>query len=465
MSTLAERLRGIIRPIAGGPDGAPPRVPREHPDLVDQDPLPRAGAGSSRPADHESAAEVLGGQWRDVNGHRFLVVDRKYSPGHRHGHMTIADGLPPSDGMWPRLPLLAGAPCGGRALFIDLETTGLAGGAGTYAFLVGCAWFDGGVFRVRQFFLSSFAAERVLLEAVCEAAAEAGTVVSFNGKSFDLPLIETRFILHRMSTPFSGMPHVDMLHPARRLWKRDDEAGETGEDRTAGDRGDPGSCRLSVLEETLCGHVREGDVPGFEIPSRYFRYVRSGDARPLDAVLEHNRLDLLSLALLTARATRLLDEGASATATMREALGLGRLYERGGFVADARECFARAAGLDDTGPNPLPVDTSAVDSPTRAEALRAYAVLCRRERCHEAAAAAWRCILDLRRCPANIAREATEALAVHHEHRLRDPRAARTFALRSLALRASPSRAGALQHRLARLDRKLGAPPVSVPLF
>ncbi len=324
-------------------------------------------------------------------------------------------------------------------LFIDLETTGLAGGAGTYAFLVGCAWFDGGVFRIRQFFLSSFAAEKVLLEAVAEAADLSGTVVTYNGKSFDIPLIDTRFQLHRMETPFAGMPHVDLLHPARRLWRNDDEDG---------------GCRLGALEETLCGHTREGDVPGFEIPSRYFHYVRSGDARGLEAVMEHNRLDLLSLALLTARASQLLEDGPSAARTPREALGLGRLYERGGLTGEARAAFERA------------VELPGGDVLTRAEALRALATLYRRQRHYEEAAAAWRRILDLRRCPPQMMREATEALAVHHEHRLRDPLAARGFALESMKLPSSYARQQALQHRLERLDRKLGAaPPEAAPLF
>ena len=198
-------------------------------------------------------------------------------PGYRHGSMVLADGLPPSDGMWPTLSLLAGrctlAPCAPShsshaLLFLDLETTGIAGGAGTYAFLVGCGWFDGGVFRTRQFFLSSFTAERALLEDVADLAARAGAVVTYNGKTFDLPLIETRYTLHRLQTPFAGLPHIDMLHPARRMWREPESA-----------------CRLMTLEQTLCGYVREGDVPGFEIPARYFRYVHGDDARPLAAVL------------------------------------------------------------------------------------------------------------------------------------------------------------------------------------
>jgi uncharacterized protein YprB with RNaseH-like and TPR domain len=102
-------------------------------------------------------------------------------------------------------------------LFLDLETTGLAGGAGSYAFLVGCGWFDGGTFRLRQFFLADFAAERALLEAVAELTEGIACVVTYNGKTFDLPLIETRFVLQRMTTPFADMAHVDLLHPARRM--------------------------------------------------------------------------------------------------------------------------------------------------------------------------------------------------------------------------------------------------------
>jgi hypothetical protein len=130
---------------------------------------------------------------------------------------------------------------------------------------------------------------------------------------------------------------------------------------------------------------------------------------------------------------------------------MGRLYERGGLPADARACFARACDLDG-------------DLLTRAEALRAYGVLCRRERRYLDAADAWRRVLALRGCPVRIAREATEALAVHHEHRLRDLRAARQFAVQALQFHAGTTRVQAVHHRLARIDRKLGSIE-SAPLF
>jgi uncharacterized protein YprB with RNaseH-like and TPR domain len=423
MTTLSDRLRGVI---GGGIKVRPGS---------DLDSCRSASSGKN----HHLApdvAEVLDGVWHERGGQRFLVVERMYVPGYRHGSMTLADGLPPSDGVWPRLSLLANRACSDRLLFVDLETTGIAGGAGTYAFLVGCAWFAGGTFRIRQFFLSSFTAERALLEALGDLGADAGTVVTYNGKSFDVPLIETRFALHRMTSPFGEMPHIDMLHPARRLWRTAERRRDVRQDV-------PCTCRLTTLEQQLCGYVREGDVAGFEIPARYFRFVHAGDPRPLAAVFEHNRLDLLSLALVTSRAAQLLEDGPAAARTAREALGMGRLYERGGMIREAKSSFARAIGFD------------GADEDLRAEALRAYAVVSRRLRHYDDAADAWRRVLGLTACPRPIEREASEALAVHHEHRRRDFVSARDFTMRLLNVDESVTRRQAATYRLARLEKKL----------
>lgn len=448
---LTERLRSVVR-SGGSPahdsscSSDPPYVRR--PGLADEH-----DRSSAAPANIRAVADLLGGEWRDWQGHRYLVVDRRYPPGHRHGRVAVADVAPDEGGAWPALglldPRLAGVASresahareGRRVLFVDLETTGLSGGAGTYAFLVGCGWFDGAAFRVRQFLLTGYAAERGLLEATGEAAGSAAAIATYNGKTFDVPVIDTRCVLHRIATPFEGMPHVDMLHPARQLWRRPGSA-DAGSPSAA----DPaGSCRLTAIEAAVLGHVREDDVPGFEIPSRYFHYVRSGDPQPLAAVLEHNRLDLLSLALLTGRLAQLLDRGPEAALTAREAVGLGRLYQRGGRLSDARCCFARAADMDG-------------DNLTRAEALWGYAVLCRRARQYDDAADTWRRLLDVPGCPVRLAREAREALAVHCEHRLRDLPAARHLALESLQYTASAVHAAAVHHRVARLDRKLASP-------
>src|SRR5262249_51802352 len=153
---------------------------------------------------------------------------------------------------------------------------GLSGGAGTHAFLIGCARFDDDRGLVtKQFLLTRPADERPLLDLVAAEIADAGALVSFNGKSFDAPMLEPRYLFHRLDWPGEGVPHVDALHPARRFW--------------------PGDCSLVALERQKLGARRVADVPQAEIPARYFHFVRTGDARPLVAVLEHNRRDLLTL--------------------------------------------------------------------------------------------------------------------------------------------------------------------------
>ena len=180
------------------------------------------------------------------------------------------------------------------------------------------------------------------------------------------------------------------------------------------------------------------------------------------AVLEHNRFDLLTLAALTARLLNLASSGPDAIGDAREALALGHVYARaqqqvqtgdslraGDLGERARASFRRAI---DRCRSPR----GAYD-PIRIDALRALALACRRVRQHDEAAAWWRELVEMRGCPAPILREATEALAIHHEHRLRDPHMARSFALQSLQLPGSPSRREAVHHRLARLNRKLGS--------
>jgi hypothetical protein len=307
-----------------------------------------------------------------------------------------------------------------------------------------------------------------LLRALSDLGRASGTVVSYNGKSFDLPLIDTRFLFHRLPSPFEGMPHVDMLHPARRLWRPlgDERVAEA----TAGFGLTESTCRLVTLERTLCGFDREGDVPGFEIPERYFAFVRTGDARPLEGVLEHNRLDLLSLALVTSHTCQLLDEGPHAARGPREALGLGRIYLAGGRADDARRCFAAAGGLEPAADRSWAKEGRSVKQPgaaearshsvtVQAEALRAFALLARRARRFDEAATAWQRVLALPGCSPHITREATSALAVHFEHRQRDFGAAKSFALRALQIDRGSTREHATRHRVARLDRKLGVEP------
>jgi uncharacterized protein len=225
----------------------------------------------------------------------------------------------------------------------------------------------------------------------------------------------------------------------------------------------------------VLGARRGGDVSGFEIPSRYFQFVRSGDARPLAAVLEHNRLDLLSLAGLAARLLHLVRAGGEAARDAREALALGGVYGRAGLDARARDAYERAAsgGAPEVGAASIAVnkaengasiaankaENAASIAAIRIDALRALAILSRRARRYDEAAACWRRLLELGGCPPHVVREASEALAIHHEHRARDLTAARRYAetLRSATARnaTSVSAVYGVEYRLARLDRKI----------
>jgi tetratricopeptide (TPR) repeat protein len=204
-----------------------------------------------------------------------------------------------------------------------------------------------------------------------------------------------------------------------------------------------------------------GDVPGGEIPSRYFEFVRTGDAAPLEPVLEHNRLDLLSLAVLMARAQRLVIEGPPFAADARECLALGRVYERAGRPEDAEAAYRSAAD------HPV-ADRGAVEL-----AWLSLARLMRRRRRFAEAATAWRMLVKQADSRSARHAEAVEALAVHHEHRERNLALARALALRVLARERDPERRQLVRHRLERLDRKLdrlrteqsevGAPAWSLP--
>jgi len=424
MRDLASRLRQIVR------DNPRTPAPRELSYVADV-------GGEQEP---EETAARLGGRLRQGASGTCVVIDRVWAADHWHGDRQVRSMTP--DGAAP-LGLFDGRLANGsnwadRVVFFDIETTGLSGGAGTLAFLVGCGWFEDGAFRVRQFLLAGPAGEPTLLEALGEVFAETSLLVTYNGRTFDVPTMDTRWAFHRRPSPADGLPHFDMLPPARRLWGRRSEARVVGGES-------PNSCSLTALERSLLGFHRTGDVPGFEIPTRYFHFLRSGDAAALTDVIEHNQLDLLSLAAVMARALRLAGEGPAACRDAGEQLALGRLYERAADVGRASESYQAAA--------------SSGSPEGRSVALARLAELLRRQGRHDEACDAWQGVLALA-APGRdlnmIERRAAEALAIHLEHRAKDPEAARRYAQ---LLRSGPAgrpRADA-EHRLGRLDRKAGA--------
>ena len=207
----------------------------------------------------------------------------------------------------------AALPTPSALVYLDTETTGLAGGTGTCAFLIGIGAVEGSKFVIRQFFLRDYPEERAALAAVAEALEPYSGLVTFNGKTFDVPLLETRYSLARLKSPFPRLLHLDLLHPARRLWKLRLE-----------------SCKLTDLETTVLGIGREGDVAGSEIPGIYFDYLRAGDARGLQPVFYHNALDIITLAALTVELARVIrdarDSGATALTSGLDLFSLSRIF-------------------------------------------------------------------------------------------------------------------------------------------
>ncbi len=169
-----------------------------------------------------------------------------------------------------------------KAIFIDTETTGLMGGTGTVTFLVGVGYFHKGHFRLEQCFMRDYDDEEPMLEYLAERFAFADTVVSFNGKSFDMPLLRTRFITNRVPFRSDALAHFDLVHASRRFWKKR-----------------LGDCSLGNIEEQILGIHREGDVDSALIPEIWLNYLHTRDARRLEAVFYHHKMDILSLVTLT----------------------------------------------------------------------------------------------------------------------------------------------------------------------
>ena len=235
-----------------------------------------------------------------------------------------------------------------RIIFLDTETTGIQGGAGMCPFLIGVGFFRGDDFHVVQYFIRDFDEEPSMLLALGQMLKEFDLIVTYNGKTFDLPLVDNRFILSRMEKPFGHMSHFDLLFTARRLW-----------------RNGHGSCRLTALEHKLLQFIRGPDIHGSMIPRAYFDYLNHFDATPLRSVFSHNVYDILSLAGLTIHAC---DRVVTEPAPLDDALdvySLGKIFDRVRNRPKSIECYELAL-------------RSALPTPLRVRALERLSILYRR---------------------------------------------------------------------------------------
>jgi uncharacterized protein YprB with RNaseH-like and TPR domain len=275
---------------------------------------------------------VVPGAFRPTALGDVFVAEQTYTIDYRHGLSSLNCSFPISViSQWSGDTRICDLPLSEFA-FLDTETSGLSGGTGTYAFLVGVARFVDGQFLLRQFFMRDPAEEPALLEGLANFLAPCKALVTFNGKAFDAPLLTTRYSMHRIPVPYRGYSHLDLLPLARRLWR----------DRLP-------SRALKYLEENILGLTRSTEeVPGYEIPWLYFDYLRTGDARPLGGVFYHNAMDVVAMAALLSHMNNVLEtpyEGHVQHGL--DFIALGKLFEDLGHWDEAARLFER--GLESGG--------------------------------------------------------------------------------------------------------------------
>lgn len=364
--------------------------------------------------------------------------ERFHPASHVYGNQALAayaSVAPPLLALAAKDARLADVPPTALVL-LDTETTGLSGGTGTVPFLIGTGlWQDGGLL-IRQYFLPDYGHECAMLTHLAETIRSAGGLVSFNGKTFDQPLLATRFVLQRQRMPLTDAPHVDLLHPARRLWRRR-----------------LGDCSLTNLERHVLGQQRIDDVPGHLIPALYADYLHHRRPGPLSGVLQHNELDLLALAGLAVHLTAALEPARQSPLPPLDELSRAQWLEDLGRTDAALTAYETALSAD-------------LDGPARRDALWRLARLQRRLGDYTAAAATW----------TQLAAEGTSVaalveLAKHHEHRSGDLATALSLTEQALELaigqrwfgnnraegRQHQTDVAALRHRQVRLQRKLAA--------
>jgi uncharacterized protein len=434
---LRDRLKAMgVRPRVMGATSAPPS---------DEVGVPASGAlsqpvGSAQPLSPNSffSAEgyrplrssqaaidkALPGRWHDTDDGPCFYAERHYPVTQARGPVLLGALLQSHPTILcdaGRVSRLQNIPVG-KMLFLDTETTGLSGGTGTYVFMVGVAFFSerGDELVLRQYFLSDVSAERSFLRALNDLFAGFEAVVTFNGKSFDWPLLETRYITSRLRCVLRDPPHLDMLHLSRRLWR----------DRLE-------SCSLEMLESHVLGVHRGFDVPGWRIPSLYFQYLRAGHAGYVLPVFEHNEHDLLTLVALTAHVSRILDQPEEVDLQAAEWFGLGKMYEDLGKYTKSLHAYEHGLAL-------RPSDT------LRAATLRRLSYLYKYLQQREEAVVIW----------AQLAQEGTHLmfpyleLAKHYEHRAKDYLAAIEYTLMAQTRASNVVERAELEHRLKRVQVK-----------
>lgn len=367
--------------------------------------------------------EVLGGGFEETPAGRLFVLRRRYPLTQAYGRTNLSKSL--------NLPVhLLGRLYEGldsfdmeKTLFFDTETTGLAGGSGTYAFLVGLGYFDKSEFVTEQLFMRDHGDEPALLAYLSERLENTESLVSFNGRSFDAQLLTTRYQMHRLSSPLVSRGHLDLLHISRRLWRWTPLP----------------DCRLETLESRVLGAPRHQDVPGWMIPDLFFDFLKHRNPGPLKGVLEHNRRDILAMVALCGHIGELL-LSVEHPDDPHLCLGLARFWASLEEDSTSDDLFRRA----------LTDRRLTEEARERGQILWARELKRRKE--VEKAALLWRRTLSF--SPGNL--EATVELAKWLEHGRRDFHSALSLVeggLKDRSLTLGTRRQ--LEHRALRLRKRL----------
>ncbi|OQY32049.1 MAG: hypothetical protein B6I38_05070 [Anaerolineaceae bacterium 4572_5.1] len=383
-----------------------------------------------KPAEGAKIEALLSGEYRQTRYGESFVYEQRYPLNHLHGNISLRPRpIPAILAEWAKDARIGNLPID-KFLFFDTETSGLAGGTGTYAFMVGAGRFKGDQFILAQFFLRDPAEEPAMLEALAEFIAPCEILVSYNGKSFDAPLLQTRYRLHDMPIPFEEYAHIDLLHLARRLWR----------DRLA-------SRTLQSIEKHILGVGRASEeAPGYEIPYLYFDYLRDKDATSMKGVFYHNEIDILSLAtLLNHAGTMLADPFGENVEHNLDVIAIAKLLEDLHRWDEAVRLYEH--GLQ----GELPEKDFA-------RAVKRLSILQRRRGDIDEAVKWWKQAAEEGHVYAHV------ELAKHYEHRVRDYALAEDFTHRALNLvnesqlpvYARAHWVNELSHRLERLKRKMG---------
>ena len=387
-----------------------------------------------KPKSRYGIDSVVTGAFRPTALGDVFVAEQAYTIDYRHGLSSLNCSFPISViSQWSGDARICDLPLSEFA-FLDTETSGLSGGTGTYAFLVGVARFVDGQFLLQQFFMRDPAEESALLEGLANFLAPCKALVTFNGKAFDAPLLTTRYSMHRIPIPYRDFSHLDLLPLARRLWR----------DRLP-------SRALKYLEENILGLTRSTDeVPGYEIPWLYFDYLRTGDARPLGGVFYHNAMDVVAMAALLSHMNNMLETPYGGHVQHElDFIALGKLFEDLGHWDEAARLFER--GLEAGGESKRGLTESDFGM-----AVRRLSILQRKRGDLNEAIRLWENAAGRGHLYAFL------ELAKHHEHKARDIKAALKWTKSALKCAQSTDMPDYMRkhwldeitHRLERLERK-----------